>query len=523
MKKQQHIVLNTAFLIESAFNQQIDASSIWFSDFCDILKLSDQEKNRIFNDINNKQVKEIKKIPDYMRYCRIKQYDAMLDNSVKVGDEYEVIQVKGDSLIELHKIEEDEIDLYSSQKRISMLESKANEGYVIAKFVVGLAYYNGICVEKNEEKAIELLTQSSNWGHTLSMIYLCSINRQYREDNKNFVYAALNDTPYKELISTLYGKEVKAQQSCEYAILKELFSNKAIESYKYDYLYAKVLFDKHIKPQDKNSLLNGCSRETVAKASILPTYVKEGVIDFDMNVFEGTENAEEITKTLRNADVRMYDAYKPLCIQADSTFMIKKYVDLIKEAYRNSKVEVIELDLCTSYELESTCNNVFVTSCEKDENNVIIIVCQGKNIPYETLKQAKNFAIASSRKQFKLLQPTVTLDLVGALPIYVCDEYNYKNFKENCNVIQIQSKPDDKKTIVYDSIEKKRNCYGIDKISVSNEAVDKIASLDIDTIDSLLDKVIIGQRNGSEPISLSVEIISQAIKNKNSDVRCGFN
>ena len=325
------------------------------------------------------------------------------------------------------------------------------------------------------------------------------------------------------MLYVLYGKEIKTSQSCEYSILKELFSNKAIESHKYDYLYAKVLFNKHIKPQDKNALLNGCSRESVAKASVLPTYLKTDAINFDATVFNGIENGKEIAKCLRNADIRIHDAYKPLCIRADSSYIIKKYVDLIKNAYKNAKTEVIELDSCTSYEMESTSNNVFVTSCESDTNNVLIIVCQGKNIPYETLRQAKNFAVASNRKQFKLLQPTVTLNLVGALPIYVCDEHNYSAFKDNCNVVQINSKSNDKKTMIFDSIEKKRNCYGIEAISVSEEAVDKITSLDFDSIDKVLDKVIIGQRNGSEKINLSVEIISQAINNEKSGIRCGFN
>ena len=77
--------------------------------------------------------------------------------------------------------------------------------------------------------------------------------------------------------------------------------------------------------------------------------------------------------------------------------------------------------------------------------------------------------------------------------------------------------------MVFDSIEKKRDCYGIDKISVSDDAIDTITSLDYDVIEKVLDKVIINQRNGSAPINLSAEIISQAIKKEKSGIRCGFN
>ncbi|MBR2025150.1 MAG: hypothetical protein IKA02_05020 [Clostridia bacterium] len=77
--------------------------------------------------------------------------------------------------------------------------------------------------------------------------------------------------------------------------------------------------------------------------------------------------------------------------------------------------------------------------------------------------------------------------------------------------------------MVYNSIEDKRNCYGIEKISVSDEAFGKIMSLEPDVIDNVLDKVIIGQRDGNSPIDISSEVVEQAIKNQLKNIKCGFN
>ncbi|MBR2025151.1 MAG: SEL1-like repeat protein [Clostridia bacterium] len=382
MNKKELILLNSAFLVEGAFEQQTDSIFQWIKDYCCSLNMSEEEIIKIFTSLNDDQVKNIKKTSDYMQYCRTKHYD-MLTNNYTKSDNEEVIAVKGDSLLELFGVGEEGASLFSHQKRVAIFEMKANEGYVVPKFVLGVAYHNGIGVDKNEAKALKLLRQASNWGHVLSIIYLCSIDKSYRDNNKNFVYAVLDDTPYKELFYHIYDSDKDVSKSNEYEILKELFSNKAIEDNKYDYVYAKILFNKHITTQDKNALLNGSTRETVAKASVLPMCVKSGAIKFDETVFQNCVNEKEILKSLRNADIRVHDAYKPLCICTDSTYETKKYVDLIKTSYKKDKVEVIDLNKCSPYEFEASCNNVFVTSCSNGENNVVVIVCQGKSTPYE--------------------------------------------------------------------------------------------------------------------------------------------
>lgn len=528
-------ILTETFLYEYFLNDAIlgafyDREYLFYR-LADIFCIPEKEISELFYETESSAVKGVSSEGDFNRYKRIRQYNELIGNEQDYSEtENLLIAIKGDAIITATKYGMKATEESTETLVVKSLTGGAQIGNVIALRMLGILQCEGIVVAKDKLGGIGNLKKAVQWGDIPATLVML----KYSETNKAEIFKMLNsavkDTPYEFMTfiaEDKYGASADEEFSEEVLLIKQAVSVNKLKQDVYDPMYARLIYSEAIGIKDKEKILFSENKEMLSETCDLPLRLKFADIAVNEAAIEklpiNRENERKsVVQGLYGSDIRALDMFRPICLCSDSEYVLETYISAVCEALKSTNIDRIEVGELREYDFEPTKNNVFIRGLNERKNNAYILVFSGE-VSDAAIELTKTVLRSDKRRKFRLHHPAITLDLSSVLPICVCDKENAKKLKNFVELIELAPvQTEEKPSIINDILEKKKWIYAISELTVSNEVVDKLRSLSVETADRIIDKVIRENRRKGKTLELDIDMVKPYFNKRTSGNAYGF-
>ena len=514
------LFLRAYFLIEVIAGKLIADRAPLFDRLYSIFLLPVSGRAALYSLVQREAVREIETYGDYAQVCRIQKYAEMTGADTCIPRELvDVIAAKGGALREANQIGYEEYAESTEGAICKLLTESANMGIISSLCALGFLQCEGIFVGKNERQGVKNLDRAARWnsidGILLSLHYGGEPARRLNLDR---LYTVTRGTVYSEVFDAAAREYGGSEPTFipENNMLKKAFGARILKPEIYSSQHGRFIFSELISLKDKEHALFSGHGEVISQTADLPLKLRLGELVFDGSALaelplDRSGERERIRRHIAYADLRGETEFRPLCVAAQSEYMLKAYRSALEAAFPTANVELIDVGELYEYDFEPTKNNVFVRSCDEDRQNVYIIYIRGE-VSDGVMSAVKNFLRSDKRRRFRLLQPSAVIDLSSILPICFCDETNARRLKTLCDVERLgRVSPAELPELIEYMIAAKARQYRIGNISVDGDARKLLESCSADRADGVIDSVVRGNR-GAETLALTRETIESAMR-----------
>lgn len=499
-----------------------ELGEIWNVDVSDL--------SSIYRETESENVLDISTESEYMRYRRIKQYNAMIGiKEMYSKSENEIIAIKGDAIRVVAQYAMQATKETSQTVIYKTLIRNAQSGNIIALRILGIMECSGIFCEGNKEAGLEYLRKAMKWGDITATLAVL----KYDNGNKRLVLSMLKSetkgTLYKFLVDEfkVIDGEIPSSYNEELLLLRKTFDVKKTNADLFNPMYARLIYSPILSIKDKEKILFSERNDLLSEVCDLPLHLMNvNNIAVGKNIFQQMainreEERKNVIYSLQNADLCTTPGYKPLCVCSDSDYVLESYVSEICKAFTDVNIERIEIADLRDYDFEPTQNNVFLRSLSENKRNILLLVFKGE-INDKAIDLTKAVIQTSNRKKFRLSSPSVTLDISSVLPICVSDKCNIKKLNGLVDVVSVAKlNEQEKRLAVKEIVNKKINENKVELLSVDETVFDRLSRLPIESVRKLVDKLIRERRTENGGVNLTVESIKPYV-NRISDHNYGF-
>ncbi len=517
-------LLTEAFIYEyylyfSILGSFFDSKEL-FNILSDIFCLKSQDD--LFNLLEGETILSIKSEEDYKRYKRIEQYNHLTNYPKMLSSKEEtIIALKGKAIIEAKKNQ-----IYSDYNDpeslvLTKLYEGVEKGNVIAMRVFGTLKCTGFLLNKNLEEGIKTLNSTTRWGDFISALSLLKFDSL----NQTATLTMLHSIVLKTLNQTIFFNICNAYSlnTTEYnektLILKRAFAMDRLNSKIFNPLIAKLVYDSILENKEIEKIIFSQNKDIIYEICELPIALSKNhiLIQKDSADFVFKERKSEfdvLICTLKNRDLRAQKAYKPIGLYSDNEdilYLYKKYLLNVLQENHVVEVDVHSLNL---NDLEWNKNNLFIRNLLDEKYTVFILKFKGK-IPVSILEWFESFLNTETRKRISLAYPPISLDLRYILPICICDKYNMNALNPLLDWIHVSDiSKEEKKSIIYNLIIEKEKLYSLKSVAIQDDAAKMLHKFSINIIESILDEVLMNQKETYEKITITCEMLHPYLMSK---------
>ena len=467
-------------------------------------------------------IKEIQTIEEYKRYRRVKQYKELTHQPSLLEEQEEMIlAIKGKAMSTADKYclcATEEMTKNLIERNLYML---AKQGNVLAMRVLGTLLCSGIFLKANQQSGLKYLEKATQWGDTFAALSLLKYDEENRREILKKLNASVADTPFyflSSIVQEQYKMKVN-QENEEILLLKKSFACGKLKEDLYEPLYARLIFGSTIGIKDKEKIVFSENKEMISEACDLPLKLQRDDILIREEVLEDIpihreEEQQNLLIGLRNSDLRMMKAYKPIGIYSDSEYALEIYMKRIFQMLDQNHIEKIEVADLRGIDFEPTKNNVFIRNAEEGKANIYLFLLKGE-IDEAIIDNLKSFLKSEKRQRFHLNHPAVRLDLSPILPICICDKENMNHLKNWVEFVKIAPiRASEKIEVIRDMLEEKKTSYHIASAIIDEQALAALNTISLDTVDKILDKILKEYRIRREEIHLTAELVRPYFEDK---------
>ncbi len=476
--------------------------------------------DELFAISKSENVQEISTTNQYMRYRRIKQYNEMVGNECVCSEkENAMIAIKGDAIKVVSQYGMQSTSETTQAVMYKTLLRSAQSGNLIALRILGIIQCEGIVGRKNVKAGLEHLNKAARWGDITSILAILQYQTQDREKTMEMLKAAVRDSIYEYLLDIAEEKYGVKTKRCneEILLLRKAFDAKKVKADIYNSMYARLVFSPVIGIKDKEKLLFSDRKELLSEACDLPLHLNNENIAVNYSAFDKMklkrkDELENIKLALESSEIRTTNSYRPLCLCSDSNFVLDEYISAITNGLEGVNVERYDVSDLREYDYDPTKNNVFLRALSESKPNVVLLVYRGE-INERAIDLTKSIICTNMRAKFRLVQPSVTMNLSPVLPICICDKQNAKSLQGLVEIVNLAPLNDgEKEGVLWDMAAEKAKNYKIKVTHIEENALKKLKSLSIDNAEKLLEKVIREQRANIKELNMTSELIDPYIK-----------
>ncbi len=519
---QMELMLNGYYEACVALGDLLCDREITFNALCDICLIAKDERKELFEKAESKEISSINSEGEYNLHCRVSKFvgkNSPLD---------EIIGVKGRAISELSEIGFNvgtQNSVISLRKEITNL---AEIGKIPAMRLWAFLQAEGILTPKDLKGAQINIDRISRWGDVFGILMALYYGDARGADMAKLKYALEllpDDGLYKKAVRK-YGKPDDADLS-DRALLEKLFCAEVIKRDSYSRLYSRIIYNGVLGVRDKERLAFS-PKEVLQEVGDLPVKLSASAINLSRSrklvgmPISRKEELEKICASLYNSDLRSRDNYRPLCICCNSPYVLRLYADAIAKWAEGAHVERIDASTLTDYDFAPSKSNIFVRSCDEDSENIYLIFMTNGDATLR-LSGIIPFIKGGGRRQFRLNNPAICLDLSNILPICLCTPENARHLKGICDVVDVSSVSSEEKEQVFDYMLKSMaSDYCIPSATLSEEAKTLLMAQTADNAERILDGTVLANRVRGSKLVLTKSQLQQAMSANVNKVSLGF-
>ena len=422
------------------------------------------ETEQYYTVANSDQYKNIVDYSSYERLCRTIEFAEVSGQHVEL--------TKIDRVILAQKRESMKVksEIFKQSKNLTadiivdtLLDTSMN-GNVDAMVTLSYMEYHGICICKDSKNAVKRLALCAKWnslfGNLMGIVY----DSRNKEDYYNILFTILRSSNQREVfkyICEYTSFESECTKSPVARIIEKAFGLGIIRRNVYDQIFAKVAFSSLISCEDKEKLLLSKKKDAIVSLSDIPFDVnRDKLFSFDcakaQNIpLRREEELHKILCSISPATSNRSALYQPLLVAGDDEYIQDMYVDALKAGFaKKNKVFEVDAGTLSVQDFAGSKENFLLRGLsETKESHTVFLVKHCEDIGESEQEELQKLLDYEYRRKFKLLEPTVSLDLSDVLIVLFASEVTerVRRLAKECDVVWTRRINDEEKLTVIDS------------------------------------------------------------------------
>ena len=447
------------------------------------------------------QYNNITDYASYERLCRMIEFaeasgqdiDITLIDRVVLAQKREAMLIKAELFKQSKNLTADII--------ADTLLDTAMNGNVDAMVTLSYMEYHGLCICKDDENAKKRLSLCAKWNNLFGNLMGIAYDTRNKEDYYKRLYTILRSSNQREVFKYIcdYTSFEQKSEKCPIArIIEKAFGLGIIQRNSYDQLFSKVAFSKLISSEDKEKVLLNKKKDAIVSLSDLPFDVdRKKHFGFDAKKAQNTPLKREtemhrILCGISPALNKRNDLYQTLLVAGNDEYIADMYSGALRLGFaEKSKVFEVDAGAFSAQDFAAAKEHFILRGlAETKESHTVFLVKHCEDLGDVELDELIKLLDYEYRRKFKLMDPTVSLDLSDVLIVLFSSEVNenVKKLAEECDVVWTERISDIEKETVIDTTFKARAVsFGIEHAIMDDEAKRFLTPFGTDQIVRIID------------------------------------
>ena len=460
----------------------------------------DGETESYYTAANASHFKSITDYAAYERLCR------MIEFAQKSGQEIELSSV--DRVILAQKRDAMQIlsRLFRQSKNLTVevieetLRDKAINGDVDAMVTLSYLEYHGICICQDQETARKRLALCAKWNNLFGNLMGLAYDTENRDGYYNTLYTILRSAGQREVFAYLREHkdfDVEAVKDPVARVIEKAFGMGVIQRNTYDRVFSKVAFSTLISTEDKEKLLLNKKEGAIASLPPIPFDVdRNRKLRFSKEKasVEPLSRQDELRRILCSISPAVADRnalYRTLLVVSEDDYISEIYAKALKNGFGSAQVLEIDAGMLTLQDFVGAKENFILRGLsETKDSHTVFLLKHCDELGERELEELIKLLDYEYRRKYKLLEPTVSLDLSDVLFVLLASECNrrVKQLSEECDVVMTRRLSEEEKQAVIDTMFRDRSrSFGMEQARLEPEGRRYLAPLRMGQIQRLLD------------------------------------
>lgn len=384
-----------------------------------------------------KDVGAINSVKKYYLHKRMCDYYAETGKALPLGEEEDMIEMKGQALIALEEQKLLSPHHSAGTEADALLSAAANRGVIPAMLVFGLMLCEGFSVSKSRESGLNMLKKAARWNNPEANLMCLYYDRANRGVYGDRLYSALFKTLQSDCMGEVFTRYcLDPREDAESSVLEMSFGRGIADRNIYDQAFARILFCGNLSITDKRNVLLLGNKDALSVMTSLPlntTPWAPCTPHLDPAPLERPAETEILNTVLSNAHRSSERTYRPLCMCTDEAYIADIYANAIAAAFPSENVQIIDVGELAPDLFTYSRNNAVLRGCREKLRNLVVFRLSD-NIGEQKYQVLRDFLRTDRRKQF-MVDLGVELDAVDLFPVCIADSANAERLKADCKVV----------------------------------------------------------------------------------------
>lgn len=463
-----------------------------------------QQTQAYYTLANAGQYRAVTDYAAYERLCRTIEFAQTSGQDVGLTPEDQVILAQKREAMQIRQQLFKQSSNLTADTIADTLLTTALNGSVDAMATLSFMEYHGICICKDAAGAVKRLRLCAKWNHLFGNLMGIAYDPNNRQTYYNTLYTVLRSSNQREEFQSIcqYGDYQDALVKDPVArILEKAFGLSIISRNQYDQLFAQVAFSQLISIEDKEKLLLNKKSEAIAALAEIPFDVKRnGKLCFDETAAQQVplpreQELHEIFCSLSPVVSNRPALYRPLLVASEDGYVSNMYAQAVERGFAESgKVIRVDAGTLTLRDFVGTKENFILRGLsETKQSHTVFLLNHCQELGAQEMEELLKLLDYGYRRKFKLLEPTVSLDLSDVVIVLFATGRNdaVQVLAEACDTVWTQRISQQEKQTVIDTMFRQRaTSFGCEGIQLEDDCVAYLEPFQTGQIVRLIDSAL---------------------------------
>ncbi len=406
---------------------------------------------------------QLRSLSAYQRLQRTMEFAQREGHSLEItaGDRM-VLAQKREALSAKAEIFKQEKSLTAEGVYAGLLNQAMN-GNINAMAVLAYMEYHGLCIPQDRESAMKRIRLCARWNHLAGNLMGIAYDDR-TQCYYDTLFSVLRSVSQRQVffeicVQTRFDGSAKLDPAAR--ILEKAFGMGIVKRSSYDQVFARVAFSRIIGAEDKEKLLLNKQSEAIAALSDIPFDVSvEGRLEFAQDCLQRLPllRPQEHKRILQNLAVARdcpAGAYTPLLIACQDEYLSRMYYQALKTGFSAGALVQVDAATLTPQDFLPGRENVLLRGLSQTRSaKTVFLIEHCEELEGVCLEEMMKLLDHDYRKQFKLFQPSVCLDLSGLVFVLLASRRSrtVNSLSQVCDCMWAEPISQEEKGAVVDSI-----------------------------------------------------------------------
>lgn len=461
----------------------------------------DETTKSYFEAASTPQYKDIADRSSYERLCRIIEFAEKRGESVGMTAIDRVILAQKREAMQIKS------ELFKQSKNLTAdiiagtLLDNAMNGSVAAMTTLSYMEYHGLCICLDRESALKRIRLCAKWNSVFGNLMGIAYDPPGRSAYYNTLYTVLHGSNQKEAfkyVCNITGYGDRCTKDPIASIIEKAFGLCIVRRNAYDRGFAKVAFSELISVEDKEKLLLSKKKDAIASLSDIPFDVsRERKLTFEREKarripLDREDELHRVLCGISPATNNRPELYRTLLVACDDEYVSEMYAEALRAGFEGGN-RVIEVDASTlaARDFAGAKENFILRGLsETKQSHTVFFIKHCDGIGEDELEELVRLLDYEYRRRFKLLEPTVSLDLSEVLIVLFSSEISesVRRLSEECDTVFAKRLGEEEKQTVIDRMFVSRSSsYGIGRARLEEKGKEYLTPFGTEQIERILD------------------------------------